>query len=65
MSRVVYENYHHAVVFVCTVCVYQQLTPVISGFIDAVDKVMGHMVSNLEAKPNSPVAIGGKSYVAG
>ncbi|XP_060787256.1 adhesion G-protein coupled receptor D1 isoform X5 [Neoarius graeffei] len=42
----------------------EELTPVISGFIDTVDKVMGHMVSNLEAKPNSPVAIGGKSYVA-
>lgn len=53
-----------SVLCVC-VHVYQQSTPVISGLIDTVDKVMGHMVSNLEAKPNSPVAIGGKSYVAG
>ncbi|KAK3540392.1 hypothetical protein QTP70_030402 [Hemibagrus guttatus] len=42
----------------------EQSTPVISGLIDTLDKVMGHMVSNLEAKPNSLVAIGGKSYVA-
>ncbi|XP_058246386.1 adhesion G-protein coupled receptor D1 isoform X3 [Hemibagrus wyckioides] len=42
----------------------EQSTPVISGLIDTVDKVMGHMVSNLEAKPNSVVTIGGKSYVA-
>ncbi|XP_046728025.1 adhesion G-protein coupled receptor D1 isoform X2 [Silurus meridionalis] len=41
-----------------------QSTPLISGLIDTVDKVMGHMVSNLEAKPSSLVAIGGKSYVA-
>ncbi|KAG7332042.1 hypothetical protein KOW79_003876 [Hemibagrus wyckioides] len=42
----------------------EESTPVISGLIDTVDKVMGHMVSNLEAKPNSVVTIGGKSYVA-
>ncbi|KAK2840674.1 hypothetical protein Q7C36_012253 [Tachysurus vachellii] len=42
----------------------EQSTPVISGLIDTVDKVMGHMVSNLQAKPNALVAIGGKSYVA-
>ncbi|XP_053536049.1 adhesion G-protein coupled receptor D1 isoform X3 [Ictalurus punctatus] len=42
----------------------EESTPVISGLIDTVDKVMGHMVSNLEAKPNSLVAFGGKSYVA-
>ncbi|KAI5094699.1 adhesion G-protein coupled receptor D1, partial [Silurus meridionalis] len=42
----------------------EESTPLISGLIDTVDKVMGHMVSNLEAKPSSLVAIGGKSYVA-
>ncbi|KAM9475036.1 adhesion G-protein coupled receptor D1 isoform 1-T1 [Clarias gariepinus] len=39
-------------------------TPVVSGLIDTVDKVMGHMVSNLKAEPSSVVTVGGKSYVA-
>ncbi|XP_047679117.1 adhesion G-protein coupled receptor D1 isoform X6 [Tachysurus fulvidraco] len=48
----------------CATSLRYQSTPVISGLIDTVDKVMGHMVSNLQAKPNALVAIGGKSYVA-
>ncbi|XP_046904073.1 adhesion G-protein coupled receptor D1 isoform X1 [Hypomesus transpacificus] len=41
----------------------QQSTRVVSGLIETVDKVMGHMVSNLEHSP-SPVSLGGKSLVA-
>ncbi|XP_028851231.1 adhesion G-protein coupled receptor D1 isoform X2 [Denticeps clupeoides] len=32
--------------------------------IETIDKVMGHMASNLEAETNSPVTIGGKTHVA-
>lgn len=47
------------------VCVFQQSTSVISGLLDTVDKVIGHMVSNLEDEPSSLLSIDGKSYVAG
>ncbi|XP_062855458.1 adhesion G-protein coupled receptor D1 isoform X2 [Trichomycterus rosablanca] len=42
----------------------EEWTPVVSGLIDTVDKVMGHMVTNVDAKPDSLFTIGGKSYVA-
>ncbi|KAG9270503.1 adhesion G-protein coupled receptor D1 [Astyanax mexicanus] len=42
----------------------EQWTPVVSGLIDTVDKVMVHMVSKLQSKSDMPVTIGGKSYVA-
>ncbi|XP_035392157.1 adhesion G-protein coupled receptor D1 isoform X2 [Electrophorus electricus] len=42
----------------------EEWTPVVSGLIDTVDKVMVHMGSNLESNPSSIVSIGGKSYVA-
>ncbi|KAL6456384.1 hypothetical protein MHYP_G00349280 [Metynnis hypsauchen] len=42
----------------------EEWTPVVSGLIDTVDKVMVHMVSSLQSNPNTPITIGGKSYVA-
>uniref|UniRef100_A0AAR2K801 Adhesion G protein-coupled receptor D1 n=1 Tax=Pygocentrus nattereri TaxID=42514 RepID=A0AAR2K801_PYGNA len=43
---------------------FYQWTPVVSGLIDTVDKVMVHMVSSLQSNPSTPITIGGKSYVA-
>lgn len=45
--------------------VKQQSTPVVSGLIETVDRVMEHMVTNLEASPNSLISLGGTSFVAG
>ncbi|XP_068594734.1 adhesion G-protein coupled receptor D1 [Brachionichthys hirsutus] len=42
----------------------QQSTPVVSGLIGTVDRVMEHMVSNLEPSPNSLVSLGGTSSAA-
>uniref|UniRef100_A0AAR2KWN9 Adhesion G protein-coupled receptor D1 n=1 Tax=Pygocentrus nattereri TaxID=42514 RepID=A0AAR2KWN9_PYGNA len=42
----------------------EEWTPVVSGLIDTVDKVMVHMVSSLQSNPSTPITIGGKSYVA-
>uniref|UniRef100_A0A4W5KWC6 Adhesion G protein-coupled receptor D1 n=1 Tax=Hucho hucho TaxID=62062 RepID=A0A4W5KWC6_9TELE len=39
-------------------------TPVVSGLIETVDKVMVQMVSNLESSPHSLISLGGKSSVA-
>lgn len=39
--------------------------PVVSGLIDTVDRVMEHMVMNLEPSPKSLVSLGGTSSVAG
>ncbi|CAB1319683.1 unnamed protein product, partial [Coregonus sp. 'balchen'] len=44
----------------------QESTPVVSGLIETVDKVMVQMVSNLESSPSphSLISLGGKSFVA-
>uniref|UniRef100_A0A672JLF6 Adhesion G protein-coupled receptor D1 n=1 Tax=Salarias fasciatus TaxID=181472 RepID=A0A672JLF6_SALFA len=42
----------------------QQSTPVVSGLIETVDRVMDHMVTNLEPSPNSHISLGGTSLVA-
>uniref|UniRef100_A0A3B4Y313 Adhesion G protein-coupled receptor D1 n=1 Tax=Seriola lalandi dorsalis TaxID=1841481 RepID=A0A3B4Y313_SERLL len=42
----------------------QQSTPVVSGLIETVDRVMEHMVTNLEPSPNSLISLGGTSFVA-
>ncbi|XP_076845169.1 adhesion G-protein coupled receptor D1 isoform X2 [Brachyhypopomus gauderio] len=42
----------------------EEWTPMVSGLIDTVDKVMVHMASSLELNPKSIVSIGGKSHVA-
>ncbi|XP_019907718.2 adhesion G-protein coupled receptor D1 isoform X2 [Esox lucius] len=44
----------------------QESTPVVSGLIETVDKVMDQMVSNLESSPSphSLISLGGQSYVA-
>lgn len=49
------------------VCLFvqQQSTPVVSGLIETVDRVMEHMVTNLEPSPNSLISLGGTSFVAG
>lgn len=47
------------------VIVEQQPTPVVSGLIETVDRVMEHMVTNLEPSPNSLISLGGTSFVAG
>uniref|UniRef100_A0A4W6FM28 Adhesion G protein-coupled receptor D1 n=1 Tax=Lates calcarifer TaxID=8187 RepID=A0A4W6FM28_LATCA len=39
-------------------------TPVVSGLIETVDRVMEHMVTNLEPSPNSLISLGGTSFVA-
>uniref|UniRef100_A0A672JLJ7 Adhesion G protein-coupled receptor D1 n=1 Tax=Salarias fasciatus TaxID=181472 RepID=A0A672JLJ7_SALFA len=44
--------------------VAQQSTPVVSGLIETVDRVMDHMVTNLEPSPNSHISLGGTSLVA-
>ncbi|XP_048856235.1 adhesion G-protein coupled receptor D1 isoform X3 [Brienomyrus brachyistius] len=44
--------------------VEEQLTPMVSGLIETVDKVMINMASNMEASLEGTVAIGGKSSVA-
>ena len=45
----------------------QESTPVVSGLIETVDKVMVQMVSSLESSPSphSLISLGGKSFVAG
>lgn len=50
---------------VMPVVVEQQSTPVVSGLIETVDRVMEHMVTNLEPSPNSLISLGGTSFVAG
>ncbi|XP_029294812.1 adhesion G-protein coupled receptor D1 isoform X2 [Cottoperca gobio] len=42
----------------------EQSIPVVSGLIETVDRVMEHMVTNLEPSPNSLISLGGKSFVA-
>ncbi|KAF3696053.1 Adhesion G-protein coupled receptor D1 G-protein coupled receptor 133 Precursor [Channa argus] len=42
----------------------EQSIPVVSGLIKTVDGVMEHMVTNLEHSPNSPITLGGTSFVA-
>ncbi|XP_053726944.1 adhesion G-protein coupled receptor D1 isoform X3 [Synchiropus splendidus] len=42
----------------------QQSTPVVSGLIETVDRVMEHMVTNLEPSPKSLISVGGTSFVA-
>ncbi|XP_023249745.1 adhesion G-protein coupled receptor D1 [Seriola lalandi dorsalis] len=42
----------------------EQSTPVVSGLIETVDRVMEHMVTNLEPSPNSLISLGGTSFVA-
>uniref|UniRef100_A0A8C7SGT2 Adhesion G protein-coupled receptor D1 n=1 Tax=Oncorhynchus mykiss TaxID=8022 RepID=A0A8C7SGT2_ONCMY len=45
---------------------HQESTPVVSGLIETVDKVMVQMVSSLESSPSphSLISLGGKSFVA-
>lgn len=45
----------------------KQWSPVVSGLVETVDKVMVHMVSKLQSSSDTmaPLAIGGKSSVAG
>ncbi|XP_060928274.1 adhesion G-protein coupled receptor D1 [Limanda limanda] len=42
----------------------EQSSPVVSGLIETVDRVMEHMVTNLEPSPNSLITLGGTSFVA-
>uniref|UniRef100_A0A3Q2Y1M5 Adhesion G protein-coupled receptor D1 n=1 Tax=Hippocampus comes TaxID=109280 RepID=A0A3Q2Y1M5_HIPCM len=42
----------------------EQFGPVVSGLIETVDRVMDHMVANLEPSPNSLISLGGTSFVA-
>ncbi|XP_064210091.1 adhesion G-protein coupled receptor D1 isoform X1 [Anguilla rostrata] len=42
----------------------EQSIPMVSGLIETVDRVMIHMVSNLESSSQSVISIGGKSSVA-
>uniref|UniRef100_A0A8C3A4H3 Adhesion G protein-coupled receptor D1 n=1 Tax=Cyclopterus lumpus TaxID=8103 RepID=A0A8C3A4H3_CYCLU len=42
----------------------QQSIPVVSGLIETVDRVMEHMVTNLEPSPNSLISLGGTSFIA-
>ncbi|XP_037113721.1 adhesion G-protein coupled receptor D1 isoform X4 [Syngnathus acus] len=42
----------------------EQSGPVVSGLIETVDRVMDHMVVNLEPSPNSLISLGGTSFVA-
>ncbi|XP_053726943.1 adhesion G-protein coupled receptor D1 isoform X2 [Synchiropus splendidus] len=42
----------------------EQSTPVVSGLIETVDRVMEHMVTNLEPSPKSLISVGGTSFVA-
>lgn len=45
--------------------VTQQAMPVVSGLIDTVDRVIEHVVTNLEPSPKSLLSLGGTSLVAG
>lgn len=45
--------------------VEQQSTPVVSSLIETVDRVMEHMVTNMEPTSNSLFSLGGTSSVAG
>ncbi|XP_028313815.1 adhesion G-protein coupled receptor D1 isoform X2 [Gouania willdenowi] len=42
----------------------EQSIPVVSGLIETVDRVMEHMVTNLESSPGSHISLGGTSLVA-
>lgn len=42
----------------------QQSTPVVSGLVKTVDRVMEHVVTNLEDSPNSLISLDGTSFVA-
>uniref|UniRef100_A0A8C9X2G3 Adhesion G protein-coupled receptor D1 n=1 Tax=Sander lucioperca TaxID=283035 RepID=A0A8C9X2G3_SANLU len=48
----------------CYISEVQQSIPVVSGLIETVDRVMEHMVTNLEPSPNSLISLGGTSFVA-
>uniref|UniRef100_A0AAX7UZ67 Adhesion G protein-coupled receptor D1 n=1 Tax=Astatotilapia calliptera TaxID=8154 RepID=A0AAX7UZ67_ASTCA len=43
---------------------YNQSTPVVSGLVKTVDRVMEHVVTNLEDSPNSLISLDGTSFVA-
>uniref|UniRef100_A0A7N6AEH5 Adhesion G protein-coupled receptor D1 n=1 Tax=Anabas testudineus TaxID=64144 RepID=A0A7N6AEH5_ANATE len=45
-------------------CELTQSTPMVSGLIKTVDRVMEHMVTNLEPSPHSSITLGGTSVVA-
>uniref|UniRef100_I3JY62 Adhesion G protein-coupled receptor D1 n=1 Tax=Oreochromis niloticus TaxID=8128 RepID=I3JY62_ORENI len=42
----------------------QQSTPVVNGLVKTVDRVMEHVVTNLEDSPNSLISLDGTSFVA-
>ncbi|KAL3062992.1 hypothetical protein OYC64_002725 [Pagothenia borchgrevinki] len=42
----------------------EQSIPVVSGLIETVDRVMEHMVTNLEPSPNALISLGGQSFIA-
>uniref|UniRef100_A0A672ZX78 Adhesion G protein-coupled receptor D1 n=1 Tax=Sphaeramia orbicularis TaxID=375764 RepID=A0A672ZX78_9TELE len=44
--------------------IHQHSSPVVSGLIETVDRVMEHMVTNLEPSPNTLISLGGTSFVA-
>lgn len=43
----------------------QQSTSLVNGLIEKMDRVMEHVVKNLEPCPNSLISLGGTSFVAG
>uniref|UniRef100_A0A669EXT9 Adhesion G protein-coupled receptor D1 n=1 Tax=Oreochromis niloticus TaxID=8128 RepID=A0A669EXT9_ORENI len=43
---------------------YNQSTPVVNGLVKTVDRVMEHVVTNLEDSPNSLISLDGTSFVA-
>uniref|UniRef100_A0A8D3CNG2 Adhesion G protein-coupled receptor D1 n=1 Tax=Scophthalmus maximus TaxID=52904 RepID=A0A8D3CNG2_SCOMX len=59
-----YYSATELIVNMCCIVVEQQSTPVVSGLIETVDRVMEHMVTNLEPSPNSLITLGGTSFVA-
>ncbi|XP_010767273.1 probable G-protein coupled receptor 133 isoform X3 [Notothenia coriiceps] len=42
----------------------EQSIPVVSGLIETVDRVMEHMVTNLEPRSNTLISLGGQSFIA-
>ncbi|CAG5920891.1 unnamed protein product [Menidia menidia] len=42
----------------------EQSNPLVSGLIETVDRVMEHMVTNLEPSPSVPISVGGTTFVA-
>uniref|UniRef100_A0A4W6FL28 Adhesion G protein-coupled receptor D1 n=1 Tax=Lates calcarifer TaxID=8187 RepID=A0A4W6FL28_LATCA len=59
-----YTREHTHTHYTCKTSSHQQSTPVVSGLIETVDRVMEHMVTNLEPSPNSLISLGGTSFVA-